>query len=87
MKILLAAIKAAIAGGAKAPTSSSDSATAQTFRQAVIDQVAKTDYTGVTGHQSFDANGDTTNKTVSIYQLATVNGAPGWKYVTAITLP
>ena len=87
MKILLAAIKAAIAGGAKAPTSSSDSATAQTFRQAVIDQVAKTDYNGVTGHQSFDANGDTTNKTVSIYQLATVNGAPGWQYVTAITLP
>jgi len=87
MKIIIQAIKNAIAASAKPPTSSSDSATAQTFRQAVIDQVAKTDYNGVTGHQSFDANGDTTNKTVSIYQLATVNGAPGWQYVTAITLP
>jgi branched-chain amino acid transport system substrate-binding protein len=86
-KILINAIKAAIAAGAKPPTSSSDSAGAQTFRQAVIDQVAKTDYNGVTGHQSFDANGDTTNKTISVYQLADVNGAPGWKWASAITLP
>ena len=87
MKILLAAIKNAIAGGAKAPTSASDSATAQTFRQAVINQIAMTNYNGVTGHQSFDANGDTTNKTISVYQLASVSGAPGWQYVTAVTLP
>jgi len=86
-EILLNAIKAAIAGGAKAPTSSSDSATATTFRQAVIDAVAKTDYNGVTGHQSFDANGDTTNKTITVYQLGDVSGAAGWKYVTAQTLP
>ncbi len=86
-KILINAIKAAIAAGAKPPTSSSDSAGAQTFRQAVIDQVAKTNYNGVTGHQSFDANGDTTNKTISVYQLAAVSGAPGWKWASAITLP
>lgn len=87
MKILLNAIKAAIQGGAKPPTNSGDTAAAQAFRQAVINAVAKTDYNGVTGHQSFDANGDTTNKTISIYQLADVSGTPGWKYVTAQTLP
>lgn len=86
-QILLNAIKAAIQGGAKPPTSSSDTDTAKTFRQAVIDAIAKTDYNGVTGHQSFDANGDTTNKTITVYQLADVSGSAGWKYVTAQTLP
>ena len=86
-EILLNAIKAAIQGGAKAPATSSDSDTAKTFRQAVIDQIAKADYNGVTGHQSFDANGDTTDKIVTVYQLADVSGTPGWKYVTAQTLP
>jgi len=86
-EVLLNAIKAAIAGGTKPPTSSSDSEGAKTFRQAVIDQVAKTDYNGVTGHQSFDSNGDTTNKTITVYQLADVSGSAGWKYVTAQTLP
>jgi len=85
-EILLNAIKAAIQGGAKAPTSSSDSDTAKTFRQAVIAAIMKTDYNGVTGHQSFDANGDTTNKTITVYQLAEVSGAAGWKYVTTQTL-
>lgn len=87
MWILLDAIKAAIQGGAKPATSTSDASTANSFRQAVITQVAKTNYNGVTGHQSFDANGDTTNKVITIYQLADVSGAPGWKYVTAETLP
>lgn len=87
MKILIQAIKSAIDGGAKPPANSGDSAGAKTFRQAVIDATAKTNYSGVTGHQSFDANGDTTNKTISVYQLADVNGSPGWKYVTAQTLP
>ncbi len=86
MWILLDAIKAAIQGGAKAPTSSSDASTATSFRQAVISAVAQTNYNGVTGHQSFDSNGDTTNKTITVYQLAEVNGSPNWKYVTAETL-
>ncbi len=86
-QILILAIKAAIAGGAKPPTNSGDAAGAQTFRQAVINAMMKTDYNGVTGHQSFDQNGDTTNKTISVYQLADVSGTPGWKYVTAETLP
>ncbi len=87
MWILLDAIKAAIQSGAKPPTSSSDASAATSFRQAVINQVARTNYNGVTGHQSFDSNGDTTNKVITVYQLADVNGAPGWKYVTAETLP
>jgi branched-chain amino acid transport system substrate-binding protein len=85
-KILLAAVKAAIQGGAKPPTSSSDTDGAKTFRQAVIAAIAKTDYNGVTGHQSFDANGDTTDKTITVYQLADVSGAAGWKYVVTQTL-
>lgn len=85
-KILINAIKAAITGGAKPPTNSGDASAAQTFRQAVINAVAQTNYDGVTGHQAFDQNGDTTNKTISIYQLADVSGTPGWKYVTAETL-
>jgi branched-chain amino acid transport system substrate-binding protein len=85
-RILINAIKAAIDSGAKPPANSDDQDTANSFRQAVINALMKTDYNGVTGHQSFDANGDTTNKTISIYQLADVNGQPGWKYVTAETL-
>lgn len=85
-KILIGAIKVAIAGGAKPPATSDDSDTANSFRQAVISAMMKTDYQGITGHQSFDANGDTTNKTISIYQLADVSGQPNWKYVTAETL-
>ncbi|HVU68689.1 MAG TPA: branched-chain amino acid ABC transporter substrate-binding protein [Ktedonobacteraceae bacterium] len=85
-KIILLAVKAAVQAGAKAPTSSADTDTAKTFRQAVIDQVAKIDYNGVTGHQSFDKNGDTSAKTITIFQLADVNGKPDWKYADAITL-
>jgi branched-chain amino acid transport system substrate-binding protein len=85
-EILLNAIKAAIQGGAKPPTSSSDADAARTFRQAVIDAIKKTDYNGVTGHQSFDANGDTTDKVITVYQLADVSGTPGWKYVVTQTL-
>jgi branched-chain amino acid transport system substrate-binding protein len=85
-EVLLDAIKAAVHAGAKAPTDSADSATASTFRQAVIDQVAQTNYNGVTGHQSFDSNGDTTNKTITVYKLEAVSNAPGWVYVTAQTL-
>jgi branched-chain amino acid transport system substrate-binding protein len=85
-KIILLAVKNALAAGAKAPATSSDLDTAKAFRQAVIDQVAKIDYNGVTGHQTFDKNGDTTSKVITIFQLADVNGKPDWKYADAITL-
>ncbi|HEY0755654.1 MAG TPA: protein kinase [Ktedonobacteraceae bacterium] len=82
-KILLNAIKAAVLAGAKVPTDAGDNSAAPAFRQAVINQVAKIDYNGALGHQSFDANGDTTNKLISIYQLADVNESRDWKYIRA----
>ncbi|HLZ81235.1 MAG TPA: branched-chain amino acid ABC transporter substrate-binding protein [Ktedonobacteraceae bacterium] len=69
MNILIQAIKNAISGGATTPKDSGDAAGAKTFRQAVIDQIKKTDYTGPTGHHTFDANGDTTNKVISVFLL------------------
>jgi branched-chain amino acid transport system substrate-binding protein len=66
---LIQAIKKAIAGGAKPPTSSADSTDATTFRTAVINALKQTDLQGVTGHVTFDANGDNTNKVVSEFQL------------------
>ena len=85
--ILIQAIKSALANGAKTPKDSSDLAGAKRFRQAVINALQTTSYNGVTGHQSFDANGDTTNKVISIYQLALVSKKPDWKYLTAVTIP
>lgn len=87
MKILIQGIKKAIDGGAKPPTDSGQADAANKFRQAVIDAIQKGSYSGVTGTHSFNADGDTTNKTVSLYQLANVNGKPDWKYVTAETAP
>ncbi len=85
-KILIQAIKMAVAAGAQTPQNSSDAAGAKTFRQAVIDQMPKIDYTGLTGHHTFDKNGDTTNKIITIFQLANVSGKPDWKAITVVTL-
>ncbi|GHO55655.1 branched chain amino acid ABC transporter substrate-binding protein [Ktedonobacter robiniae] len=84
MKVLLNAIKSAIDSGAKTPKDSNDSAGAKTFRQAVIDAMMKTDYNGITGHHTFDKNGDTTNKVISIYQVADVNSKPDFKFIDQI---
>jgi branched-chain amino acid transport system substrate-binding protein len=86
MNIMIQAIKTAIQNGAKVPTSSSDTADASAFRQAVINAIQGISYDGVTGHQSFDQNGDTTDKVISIYQLANVSGKPDWKYLTQQTI-
>src|SRR5262249_49626186 len=72
-KIMIKSVKAAIDGGASNAKDSSDSAGAQTFRQAVIDQIAKTNYQGVIGSTTFDANGDTSNKWISVYQVGSGN--------------
>ncbi len=85
-KIVIQAIKTALANGAKVPKDSSDTAGAKPFRQAVIDAIQKTDYTGLTGHHTFDANGDTTNKVILVEQLADVSGTPGWKVLTSVTV-
>jgi len=42
-------------------------------RDAVIAAVAATDMDGVTGKVAFDANGDTTNKAITVYRVE--NGA------------
>ena len=78
-RIMIQAIKAALAGGAHTPLNSSDVNGAKAFRQAVINAMQDITYDGVLGHQSFDANGDTTNKVISIYQLGlNANGKPDW---------
>jgi branched-chain amino acid transport system substrate-binding protein len=42
-------------------------------KKAIIAAVAATNFDGVTGHVQFDANGDTTNKAITVYQVT--NGA------------
>jgi len=85
--IIIQAIKTALANGAKAPTSSSDTTTATTFRTAVIAAVQATAYDGLTGHQSFDSNGDTQLKVISLYKLGlNTSGKPDWIYVTAVNV-
>jgi len=72
-KILIAAIGRAIkANGGNMPT-----------REAVRAEVAKTtDFVGALGKTSFDANGDTSQKIISIYQAT---GSPvDWKWVKQI---
>ncbi len=81
MNILIQAIKVALTK-TKAPTSSNDAAQGTIFRQAVIDALKGISYTGVLGTTSFDANGDTTNKSLTIYQVADLGGGKiGWKAV------
>jgi len=87
--ILIQAIKSALAGGAKNPTSSSDSAGAKLFRQAVINAIQNISFTGVLGPQSFDANGDTTNRVITIYKVGANPpnlpfSTPGWNPVAAV---
>jgi branched-chain amino acid transport system substrate-binding protein len=82
--ILIQAVKKAIDGGVKPPVDAGDNAAAKTFRQAVIDQMKTITYDGITGKHSFDANGDTTNKNISLYTLGDVSVGDGWKYLTSI---
>jgi branched-chain amino acid transport system substrate-binding protein len=85
--ILIQAIKTALANGARTPRNSDDAVGAKTFRQAVIDALKATSYDGITGHQAFDSNGDTTNKIISIYKLAANrSGKPDWIYAAQVTV-
>jgi branched-chain amino acid transport system substrate-binding protein len=85
--ILLQAIKVAVQqNNAVAPKDSSDSATANTFRQAVIDALKSPSfsYTGVTGSVTFDPNGDTVSHIVSIYTLGDLTKADGWQFLNQV---
>jgi branched-chain amino acid transport system substrate-binding protein len=85
--ILIQAIKTALAHGAHTPRNSDDAAGAKSFRQAVINAIQNTSYDGITGHQAFDANGDTTNKIISIYKLAAnTSGKPDWIFADQVTV-
>jgi len=87
--ILIQAIKAAIDGGAVAPADTGDAEAADTFRQRVIDEIKKINYEGASGSHSFDENGDTTNRNISIYTLsepANVNEGDGWTFVESVNV-
>jgi branched-chain amino acid transport system substrate-binding protein len=66
------------------PNNPNDSATAKTFREKVIDAIKKTDYSGLTGHHTFDKNGDTANLSISLYTLGDPNVGDGWKYIEVV---
>jgi branched-chain amino acid transport system substrate-binding protein len=83
-QIVLQAIKMAIGKNILPPKSPNDTATAKTFRQAVIDAIQHIDYSGLTGHHSFDKNGDTTNTSISIYTTGDPNVGDGWKYLGVV---
>jgi len=86
--ILIQAIKTALANGAHTPANSSDSAGAKTFRQAVINAIQNISYNGVLGHTSFDSNGDTTDKVITVYKLGpNSSNKPDWIFASAVTIP
>jgi branched-chain amino acid transport system substrate-binding protein len=64
-------------------------------RAQVLAQMANVNYTGVLGHTTFDSNGDTTAKIISVYQSKatsdagstaplTTQGNYGWYYVSKV---
>jgi branched-chain amino acid transport system substrate-binding protein len=85
--ILIQAIKAALATGVKTPANSGDAAQAKVFRQAVINAIQQINYNGVTGHYTFDQNGDITNRILYIYTIADdPNQGNGWKFVSQLSV-
>jgi branched-chain amino acid transport system substrate-binding protein len=73
-KILIAAIDKAIkANNGNMPS-----------RSQVLSQMQNVDYTGVLGHTSFDQNGDTTNKVITIY--AVKNATTGWEVESTVNV-
>ena len=76
MNILINAIKTALTT-TSAPKNGNDVNGGKTFRQAVLNALKQTNWNGVTGHTTFDENGDTTNRIFTIYDVAVVSGSPG----------
>jgi len=86
--ILIQAVKTALATGAHTPQNSSDTAGAKAFRQAVINAIQNISFDGVTGHQAFDKNGDTTDKIITIYKLdKNTSGKPDWIFENQVVVP
>ncbi len=85
--ILIQAVKTALANGAHTPQNSDDAAGAKSFRQAVINAIKGISYDGITGHQAFDSNGDTTDKIISIYKTAAdTSGKPDWIFAAQVVV-
>jgi branched-chain amino acid transport system substrate-binding protein len=85
--ILIQAIKTAIHEGFHPPENTSDASGAKKFRQAVINAIQNISYNGITGPISFDANGDATNKTFTIYDVANVDGQLTWNCLEQFNAP
>jgi branched-chain amino acid transport system substrate-binding protein len=85
MNILIQAIKKALAT-TPAAKDANDTSGGAAFRAAVINELKQTDYTGVTGHTTFDVNGDTTNKVFTLYKVANINGTAGLQSEAVVTL-
>lgn len=85
MNILIQAIKTALAT-TPAAKDASDTAGGTAFRAAVITALKTIAYDGVTGHTTFDANGDTTNKVFTIYKVGTVSGTANLISEAVVTL-
>lgn len=85
MNILIQAIKKALTT-TPAAKNANDTAGGAAFRTAVIAALKQTSYDGVTGHTTFDANGDTTNRVFTIYKVALVNGKPDLQSEAVVTL-
>jgi branched-chain amino acid transport system substrate-binding protein len=85
--ILIQAIKTALANGTHTPANASDTAGAKSFRQAVISAIQSISYNGVLGQQTFDKNGDTTNRVITVYQLGpNASKKPDWIYASSVTI-
>jgi ABC-type branched-subunit amino acid transport system substrate-binding protein len=79
--MLIAAIKVALQQGVRTPQGEQDQAGGKRFRKAVLQALTHISYTGATGKHSLDANGDTTNHTISIYQLSEATTQPTWAWL------
>jgi branched-chain amino acid transport system substrate-binding protein len=85
MNVLIQAIKKALTT-TPAAKDANDTNSGKAFRAAVISALKQTSYDGVTGHTTFDANGDTTNKVFTIYKVALVNGKSDLESESVVTL-
>jgi branched-chain amino acid transport system substrate-binding protein len=82
--MLIQAIKIALQKGVSTPHGVQDHAGAVKFRQAVLQALQHLSYKGATGTHSFDANGDTTNHTISFYQADLSTPQPSWTWLQSI---
>jgi branched-chain amino acid transport system substrate-binding protein len=85
--VLIQAAKTVLASGVKPPANSGDAAQATVFRQAMVKAIQHISYAGVTGQISFDANGDTTSRIISIYTIANPpTGGDGWSFIEQLNV-